>query len=296
MSPLRVLAEDRMETSAVAIVTNCAGPALRETARAFDGVAATYDRSNAENPLLRAMRDRTRALIERVTEPGSRLLDLGCGPGTDAIYFAANGWHVTAIDWSIGMVDEASRRVRECGLEGSVDVRHLGIEQLDTDWTEQEPFDAAYSHFGPLNCVDDLSRAAHAIAARVCPSGWFVASVIGRVCPWEMAVYLARLDSRRAFVRFSRAAVPVPLEGRTVWTRYYTPGAFIRTFERAGFHPVACRALGLLTPPPYLSSFAERNPAFIARLQRIEDAVGGWPLVRGLGDHFAVVMQRRGGR
>jgi len=280
----------------MAVVTNVAGAALRDTARAFDGVAATYDRANAENPLLCAMRQRTRALVTSVAAPGSRLLDLGCGPGTDALFFASNGHRVTAIDWSTGMVDEATRRVRELGLQGRVDVHHLGIEQLDCDWRvgpSTAPFDVAYSNFGPLNCVDDLHRAAQAIAVNVRRDGWFVASVIGRICPGEVALYLGRGDLRRAFVRFSPRAVAVPLDGRTVWTQYYSAHAFIRPFERAGFYSVSCRALGLLTPPPYMSAFAERHRRLVSVLQRAEDAVSGWPVIRGLGDHFAIAMQRR---
>ncbi len=39
-----------------------------------------------------------------------------------------------------------------------VDVHHLGIEALDV--MPPACVDAAYSNFGPLNCVDDLERAA----------------------------------------------------------------------------------------------------------------------------------------
>jgi ubiquinone/menaquinone biosynthesis C-methylase UbiE len=55
-----------------------------DTQQAFDGVAAGYDRSNAANPLLCAMRKRVRRTIAEYVPAGSRILDLGCGPGTDA--------------------------------------------------------------------------------------------------------------------------------------------------------------------------------------------------------------------
>ena len=57
---------------------------LLDTQRAFDGVAEDYDRSNAENRILSAMRERVRQTVERFVPPGSRILDLGCGPGADA--------------------------------------------------------------------------------------------------------------------------------------------------------------------------------------------------------------------
>jgi SAM-dependent methyltransferase len=282
-----LLFEDRVEKGAVAVVR------LHDTQRAFDAVASSYDRSNAENSLLCAMRNRSRAAVAAAVPAGSHLLDLGCGPGTDVVYFAAGGYRVVAIDWSTAMVDEARRRVRTTDLNNRVRIFHLGIDQLDRlNAAVTDRFDAVYSSFGPLNCVADLPQAAVAIAQRLRSGGFLVASVIGRVCPWELALYSVRGDFTRALVRFARRPVPVPLEGRTVWTQYYTPSAFSRIFRAAGFRVVSTRALGLLTPPPYLNAFADRHPRIVAALQHVEDAAGGWPGLRACGDHFLIVMQK----
>ncbi len=264
--------------------------ALVQTQLAFDAVAATYDRANAENPILCAMRDRSRATFEQFVPSGSRVLDLGCGPGTDAVPLARRGDRVTAIDWSPAMVEEARRRVREVGLESNVRVEHLGIHQLDA--LAPDVFDAAYSNFGPLNCVPDLGVAATALAHRLRAGGMLVASVIGRICPWELALFTARADWSRALIRFQREAVAVPLEGRTVWTRYYTPRQFARVFEIAGFEVRSLRALGLVAPPPYMEAFAKRRPVLVERLQRLEDRVARWPVLRTWGDHFLIVLTR----
>lgn len=263
---------------------------LFDTQRAFDGVAAGYDQSNAANPTLCLMRARARAAVEAHVARGSHVLDLGCGPGTDAEYLARLGYRVTAIDWSRAMVNEARRRLAGAGLSDAVDVLHAGIHEIDQLAPVQ--FDAVYSNFGPLNCVDDLALAAQLIARRLRPGGVVVASVIGRVCPWEIGLYLARGRWWRAAIRFRRDAVPVPLEGRTVWTRYYMPGAFTRIFAAAGFTPVSLRALGLFVPPPYLEAFVGRHPRLVGMLQRIEDRAGAWRGVRAWGDHFLIVLQR----
>jgi hypothetical protein len=52
------------------------------------------------------------------------------------------------------------------------------------------------------------------------------------------------------------------------------------------------RALGLFAPPPYLQTFAERHRRFVRTLERVDDAVGGWPLLRGAGDHFLIVLRK----
>src|SRR6187401_769753 len=158
---------------------------LLDTQLAFDSVAAEYDRSNTENPTLCAMRRRVLGEVERHVRRGGRVLDLGCGPGADDETLARAGYDVTAIDWSPAMVEQASGRIARAGLTDRVAVRHLGIHQIDR--LAAGVFDAAYSNFGPLNCVPDLADAAHHIAARLVPNGVLIASVIGRICPWEIA-------------------------------------------------------------------------------------------------------------
>jgi SAM-dependent methyltransferase len=283
-----VLAEDVVEERAVDLVT----PSLADTQRAFDGVAAGYDRSNTENRTLSAMRARVHRTVDAVVPAGSRILDLGCGPGSDAAHLALRGYRVTAIDWSPAMVDEARARAHAAGLGGQVDVQHVGIHELDRLKRADAPFDAAYSNFGPLNCVVDLPAAAVSIADRLRPGGLLVASVIGRICPWEIALYLSRGEVSRAIIRWRRGLVAVPLEGRTVWTRYFTPREFERIFTAAGMTRVSLRALGLFAPPPYLQAFAGRRPRLVSALQRVDDRVCAWPGLRNWGDHFLIVMRK----
>ncbi len=263
---------------------------LLDTQRAFDSVAPTYGRSNLENRTLCEMRRRTIGALESSAPRGSRVLDLGCGPGSDAEDLARHGYRITAIDWSPAMVDEARRRVHAGALDDRVVVRHLGIHELDR--LAPETFDAAVSNLGPLNCVPDLPDAARLIADRLRPGGVLVASVIGRICPWEIARYLAAADWARIRVRFSRGLAPVPLNGRTVWTRYWTPGSFERTFAAAGFRRVTLRTLGLFVPPPYLQGFADRHRRLVAALQRVEDLAGACPGLRAWGDHFLIVLRK----
>ena len=277
-----------MEECAVGVMRR----ALADTRRAFDGVAGGYDQSNAENPILCAMRARVHRALEASVPAGGHLLDLGCGPGSDAAVLAARGYRVTAIDWSRAMVEEAGRRVRGAGVADRVDVQHVGIHEIHRLEPAGAPFDAAYSNFGPLNCVVDLPAAAQAIADRLKPGGVLVASVIGRVCPWEIALYAWRGNLSRAAIRFRRGLVPVPLKGRTVWTQYFSPREFERVCAAAGLVRVSLRALGLFVPPPYLQTFADGHPAFVAALQRAEDRCGGWPVLRTWGDHFLIILRK----
>jgi SAM-dependent methyltransferase len=286
---MRLLDEDQPEARTVA-VTARALPLVDDTRHAFDAVAAVYDRANARNPTLCAMRRRSLAAFTEHVPAGSRVLDLGCGPGTDEEALVAAGYTVTAIDCSPAMVEEARRRVTRSSLEDRVEVRQLGIQELDR--LAPAMFDAALSNFGPLNCVPNLAETARIIGKRLRPGGVLVASVIGRVCPWELALYASRREWARLRVRFRPTFVAVPLAGRTVWTRYYAPRAFERAFAAAGFARVSLRGLGLFVPPPYMEAFSARHSGLVATLQAVEDRLGGLFPFRYWGDHFLIVLKR----
>jgi SAM-dependent methyltransferase len=230
------------------------------------------------------------AAVRRYVPAGSRLLDLGCGTGLDAADLAGSGYQVTATDWSPEMVRRTQERAAAAGLTVRLEARHLGIQQAAA--LRPAIFDAAYSDLGPLNCVPDLDSAARGLAQVVRPGGFFIASVIGRFCPWELGLFAAKGQWARARLRFARQPVPVPLNGHTVWTQYWAPGDFAAVYRRAGFRLVAQRGLGLFLPPPYMDAFAGRHPRLTAALARLEQTAAGWPGLRGWGDHFLVVMQR----
>lgn len=265
--------------------------ALADTRHAFDGVAATYGAANDANPVIRMMRARTIDAVRRHAPAGSRILDLGCGPGPDTVMLAALGYDVTAIDWSAKMADRATEAVRERGVAHRARVHVLGIHELDR--LPACMWRIAYSNLGPLNCVPDLEDTARAIARRLEPGGMCVVSVIGRTCPWEWLIFGLRGRWARVRVRYTQGFVPVPLEGRTVWTRYLTPADCADAFSIAGFQVVGLRALALTVPPPYLEGFCRRHPALLRMLTAIDDCIGSWPIVRHWGDHFLMELRRQ---
>ncbi|MGH8214003.1 MAG: class I SAM-dependent methyltransferase, partial [Rhodanobacteraceae bacterium] len=201
---------------------------LLDTQRAFDSVAEDYDGPRGNNELIQRMRRTMWNAARSEFFIGSRLLDLGCGTGIDAVEFAGAGYRVLATDWSPQMVARTRSRILAAGAGDNVEARQLGIQQLDA---LEDRFDGIYSNFGPLNCAPDLAAVAAQCARLLRPGGKLVFSVIGRLCPWEIAHYAWRRRFGRATVRLRRGDVAVGMNRQTIWTRYYFPREFHRCFS-----------------------------------------------------------------
>lgn len=261
-----------------------------DTARAFDAVAPEYDGALGNNILIQRMRARVIKKIVDTFPRGARLLDMGCGTGIDTVDLATRGYEIIAIDSSREMVERTQTRAISARLDSRVSAIRCGIHELERMQTDV--FDGLYSNLGPLNCVPDLRTAAREMARLLKPRGRIIASVIGKYCPWEIAFYAARFNFQRARVRLTNNFVPVPLEKEIVWTRYYSPREFYHALAD-DFELVALRALNVFMPPPYLAPAYERHKNFFAPLEFLEDHLSTAPLVRNLGDHFLIELQKR---
>lgn len=260
---------------------------LTDTQDAFDSVAADYDGPRGNNTAIQEMRAEMWRWLDASFAARSRLIDLGCGTGLDAVHLAAQGHEVTATDLSERMVARTRDRAREAGLD--VDTRAIGAHELQY---LEGSFDGAYSNLGPLNCVPDLGAVATECARLVKPGGRLVFTVIGRYCPWEVVHYARQRRWARAGIRFARDTVAVGMNGHTIWTRYYTPAEFYAAFAST-FELEVQRGLCVLVPPPYLTWLAERHPLWHQRLWALDRRVAGWPGINRFGDHFLLVMRRR---
>ncbi|HVN43752.1 MAG TPA: class I SAM-dependent methyltransferase, partial [Steroidobacteraceae bacterium] len=203
---------------------------LQETQDAFDSVAGDYDGERGNNALIQDMRREMWRWLDATFPPGSRLLDLGCGTGLDALRMAQQGHRVTAIDWSPGMVRRTQERAERAQLTARIEALNVGAHELGRI-EESAAYDGAYSDLGALNCVPEPAVVAGECARLLKPGGSLVFSVIGRVCPWEIGHYLVRGRWARLKVRYAAGLVPVGMNRHIVWTRYYTPREFYRQFE-----------------------------------------------------------------
>jgi 2-polyprenyl-3-methyl-5-hydroxy-6-metoxy-1,4-benzoquinol methylase len=77
--------------------------------------------------------------------PPGRALDAGCGHGAEAIWLAASGWQVTAVDFSAAALEHARTTARAIGADV--------VERID--WVEGDlgSWTPAPRHFDLVSCL-----------------------------------------------------------------------------------------------------------------------------------------------
>jgi len=116
----------------------------------FDGHAAFY----MDNIFTRNTLEEAEFILRELDlDPGSHILDMGCGTGRHAIELAKRGYRVTGVDISSGMLVEAEKTAQEAGVQVE------WIHGDATEFTAQKLFDAAIclceGAFGLLSADDD---------------------------------------------------------------------------------------------------------------------------------------------
>ena len=109
--------------------------------------------------------------------PGSRVLDLTCGPGLYAVALAERGMHVTGVDFSPASIAYA----RELAVAAGVGDRCRFIEADVRDYEpERESYDAALFLYGQLAVFPREEAAAllGKVASALRPGGWLVVELL----------------------------------------------------------------------------------------------------------------------
>jgi SAM-dependent methyltransferase len=253
-------------------------------ALAFDREAEVYDKSFNALASTHALRTRIWRDLRSTFQPGSLVLDIGCGTGDDAGALADAGVRVVAIDVSPAMIARARAKhdthVWRPPLGGSrppvfsvCDVREVGdrLPQLLEGFRQDLPakagshreppaLDGILSNFGALNCLASLEPIRQLADRYLRPGGVLVLVLINR---WYLRE-LARLELRRLRPNGS----VVRCGGQEIPLFYHQPRA--------------------LRWPGYS---LERVMA-LASWSR-SDVQTRWPLNR-LGDHYLAVIEKAG--
>jgi ubiquinone/menaquinone biosynthesis C-methylase UbiE len=256
---------------------------------AFSRQSSAFDEIDERNSLLLWIRNRVRNEVLQYITPGASMLELNCGTGLDAVFFAQRGFKVLATDNADGMLEVLSKKITTLGLEDTLACKKCSFNNLEQLGETQ--FDYVFSNFGGLNCTDNLAKVLHDIDKQLKPGGYFTLVIMPPVCPWEIAT-LFKGYFKTAFRRFKQQGARSHLEGVYFNSYYYTPSYIINNVD-SNYKLCALRGLSAAVPPPFIENFCERHPKLFSALEHLENSVWDkWPFNRWC-DHFMITMQKQ---
>ena len=119
----------------------------------LDQLTAAYDVEAEIIGRETALLPEEQTLLERYLPRGSRLLDVGCGAGREAVGFARAGLSVVGIDVAPAMIDRARERARAAGL-----TLEFAVGEPLTWPAPGAPFDAIYFSRGIYSHIPGRAR------------------------------------------------------------------------------------------------------------------------------------------
>lgn len=257
---------------------------------AFDALAADYDRDEADNPIRLLMRKRSLAILESTFPQGARVLDVGCGTGTEAIWLAQQQRTIFGVDSSPQMLEVLARRAGAAELQ--IPTRMLRAGDLLTLVNElgEGSFDGAYSSFGALNTEPALEPPLAGLSRLVRPGGRVVLSVMNRWCVAEMALLVAGGRANQA-LRRARSSLRVAVGSNFTDVRYPS-WRQLSSALHPQFRVLKVQALTLLLLP-YAWPALSAHPRLYDALGRLDRTLAPHRPFAWLGDHLLVVAERR---
>jgi len=259
-------------------------------AEAFTRQSGVFDELYGNDLIIQYKRDRVRQHILQYARPGSSMLELNCGSGEDALFFARHGFDVHATDISPGMIDVLKEKIFASGLSKKIRFEQCSFTSLD-QMQARGPFDLIYSNFGGLNCTGELSKVLRSMDGLLKPGGVVTLVIISPFCLWETFL-LFKGRFRTAFRRFfKKNGAPAYVEGMPFKCWYYS-SSYVRKHMGETFSMLSLEGLCSLVPPSYIEGFGEKYPRAFSFLRYWENNLKkSWPWKK-TGDYFIISFKK----
>ena len=131
----------------------------------FDTYAGDYQKQFNQNPLAIYQRQQVHQTLKQHCFPGIRVLDIGCGPGSDFAFWKREQASLTALDASTEMLHLARKEASRLGLQAGF------IESDLLQFDPSEPYQMVLMNFGVINMLPEPSVVMSKISDWLAPGG-----------------------------------------------------------------------------------------------------------------------------
>lgn len=255
---------------------------------AFSKQSEVFDALNKENKISEYLRGQFREEVLLQLKPNSEVLELNCGTGMDAVFFAKHSHKILANDNAKGMLEQLEKKIAANSLEKQIETLHCSFHEIHK--IKNRTFDHIISNFGGLNCSESLEDVLKQFSPLLKPGGKVTLMIMPKVCLWEMAL-IFKGKFKTAFRRFKKKAL-AKVEGVEFYCYYYTPG-YVKRATRNDLETISLKGVCVTVPPEFLWNFAVRNPRTFERLKALDKKISGIFPFTYCCDHFLITLQKK---
>lgn len=235
-------------------------PDSLESSRQFwDAAADGYDQSFAGTSVGKLWRAAVWRELDASFHTGTRVIELNCGTGLDAVHLAQRGVSVLACDISPRMIAIASENAHNSSAGPLLDFRVVATEHLSVLGSERH-FDGAFSNFSGLNCVRDMAAVSRGLARLLKPGAPLLLCMLGT--RWVLGSFWRRTQKSHTSSRSIRKR-----SGVEVYR--HLPAEIITAFA-PHFALRHRKGIGITVPPSFAEHWALRFPCTTRALVAVD--------------------------
>jgi ubiquinone/menaquinone biosynthesis C-methylase UbiE len=259
---------------------------------AFDDSADGYDAHFTNTSIGRLQRNKVWLYLEKVYGAAfpPRVLELNCGTGEDAVFFAKRGSTVLATDVSENMLLQTAKKAAHAGMGQLVQTQQVDLTRFPGEISQR--FELIFSAFGGVNCINEfhLQQLLERSTRLLTPGGRIIIVVMPRFCAWETVYFSARLNFKNAFRRRAKHPVKANLGNNLVDTWYYAPGQ-VKRIASQHYKIVNIQPIGITIPPSYLQKTFLTRTRILDKLDALENNLGRFSFLARLADHYLIDLE-----
>lgn len=165
-----------------------------------------------------------------------RTLDLGCGTGKWGTRLLESGFHVTFVDISADMLDQARRRIADTPLARRAEF--VQADLMDLTSLPEHAFDFAVAMGEPIGCADSPPAALRQVRRALTPGAALVATFDNRLACIDHYVEHESAEALAELLRTGRTRWLTRDRGERFTVHTWTPAQLRNLLEKCGFEVI----------------------------------------------------------